>query len=134
MDEDGNALPVMAVRMAHDNGSGEDADYGGRVTMDHKIMFTFDGGVFVGAQTGGSGEPGATRLVVIGSEKDERLKTDAASSTVTEGAMLVSLWNAVVYTCRQCVRRTHFPFFLFKTAPAESRLSQAAIDDKCLGR
>lgn len=90
------AVPRLVVRVVHDSGAGKDVDRSGRVQADDKVLITFDGGVIGGAQRG------AKRMVVLGSEEDQRLNTpEVAATTVTDHTMIIPLYDAFVLSARR---------------------------------
>ncbi|CAN0327786.1 unnamed protein product, partial [Ectocarpus sp. 4 AP-2014] len=96
LDETGNALSKIGVRVASDTGRGVNVDYGARgFESDPKSLLTFDRGTIGGAQNG------ARKLLAIDSEEDVRLKTpEVAATTVEEKTMFVRLNDAAVLAAR----------------------------------
>lgn len=90
----GNALPKMEIRVVHD--SGVNVDYrSGSVESDPLALFTFGGGTIGGAQNG------ARRILLVGSEEEQRVNTAAvAATTITVSTMAVRLYDAVVLASR----------------------------------
>lgn len=100
VDDNNKPSPLWVVDMVHDTGGGEDADYSGRLS-DAKTRAIHDGRVFGGAQSGGSGGRGATRIVEVGSAEDERVRTEAANTTHVECTMALPLWDVVAIVARK---------------------------------
>eukprot|EP00903_Cladosiphon_okamuranus_P008912 g8531.t1 len=96
IDETGNTLPKIGVRVAHDNERGTNVDYRARrFESDPKGLLTFDRGTIGGAQNG------ARKLLAIDSEEDMRLKTpEVAATTMEEKTMFVRLNDAAVLAAR----------------------------------
>lgn len=105
---DNNRLPMLGVEMVHATGGGEDADYSGTLS-DPKTLAVFDGRVFGGDQSGGSGKRGAIRDVQIGSAEDNRVTTEAAGTTVTECTMVLRLDDATTLVARRSGHPRSFP-------------------------
>eukprot|EP00903_Cladosiphon_okamuranus_P009144 g8737.t1 len=96
IEETGNTLPRIGVRVAHDNGKGTNVDYRARgFESDPKSLLTFDRGTIGGEQNG------ARKLLAIDSEEDMRLKTpEVAATTAEEKTMFVRLNDAAVLAAR----------------------------------
>lgn len=100
VDDSNKPSPLWVVDMVHDTGGGEDTDYSGRLS-DAKTRAYHDGRVFGGAQSGGSGRRGATRIVEVGSAEDERVRTEAADTTHVQSTMALPLWDVVAIMGRK---------------------------------
>ena len=70
MDVGGGVSPVWSLIEVYDEGEGQCVESGSTVFSDNKVLFTLDQQAIGGAQNGGSRERGATRMVVVGPEKD----------------------------------------------------------------